>query len=86
MVAKTSEQPTDSRTDFKHVVRPIKAHGLPTMCQIYLKHLQDKLREVRLTGHDGIARALYAVVREQKFVVLRVFSKKSRKPHEGRPI
>lgn len=40
-----------------------------------VKHLEDKLWELRITGRDGISRAIY--VTATRMVILRVFIKKS---------
>jgi phage-related protein len=44
-----------------------------------VKHLQGKLWELRLTGRDGIARALYITAIGRSVVVVRVFMKKTQK-------
>jgi phage-related protein len=55
----------------------------PQACQSlgepHVKHLEDKLWELRLTGRDGIARALYVTAIGQRVVVVRAFVKKSQK-------
>jgi phage-related protein len=38
-----------------------------------------RLWEIRLTGRDGIARALYVTAGDRRVVVLRVFQKKTQK-------
>jgi phage-related protein len=45
----------------------------------HVKHLEGKLLELRLTGRDGIARALYVTEVGRRVVVVRAFVKKSRK-------
>ena len=44
-----------------------------------MKHLGDKLWELRVTGKDGIARAIYVTATGQRVVVVRIFVKKSQK-------
>jgi phage-related protein len=44
-----------------------------------VKHLEDKLWELRITGRDGIARAIYITVTGRKVVILRAFQKKTQK-------
>ena len=44
-----------------------------------MKHLEGKLWELRLTGRDGIARALYVTATGRRVVILRVFVKKTQK-------
>ena len=44
-----------------------------------VRHVQGPLWEMRLTGRDGVSRALYVTVRDRRVVVVRVFVKKTRK-------
>jgi phage-related protein len=43
----------------------------------HVKHLEGKLWEMRLTGRDGIARALYITARGMRVIVVRAFVKKT---------
>jgi phage-related protein len=45
----------------------------------HVKHLTGKLWEMRMSGRDGIARALYQAASGRRVVVLRVFIKKTPK-------
>jgi phage-related protein len=45
----------------------------------YVKHLEGRLWEMRMTGRDGISRASYVTASGRKVVVLRVFIKKMQK-------
>jgi phage-related protein len=45
----------------------------------YIKHIEDRLWEMRLRGRDGIARALYVTASGRRVVILRVFVKKTQK-------
>jgi|SRR5882757_45125 len=45
----------------------------------YVKHLEDKLWEMRMVGRDGIARAIYVTASGQRIVVLHAFVKKTEK-------
>ena len=42
-----------------------------------MKHLEGKLWEMRMTGRDGIARAIYVTARGQRVIVVRAFVKKT---------
>ncbi len=53
--------------------------GLEQVHEPYLKHLEDKLWEMRLKGKDGIARAIYMTAAGKRVVILRVFTKKTQK-------
>jgi phage-related protein len=45
----------------------------------HVRHLEGKLWEMRLTGRDGIARAVYVARTRQRLTVLHVFIKKTQK-------
>ena len=45
----------------------------------YVRHIQDKLWEIRGKGRSGIPRALYVTVLGRRLVILRVFVKKTPK-------
>jgi hypothetical protein len=49
----------------------------------YIKHVEDVLWEIRMKGKDGISRALYATVKPERVVVVRVFVKKTQKTPRG---
>ncbi len=57
----------------------IREHGLEKVREPYVKHLDDKLWEMRLMGRDGIARAIYVTASGRRIVVLRTFVKKTEK-------
>ena len=49
------------------------------MREPHVKHLEDKLWELRMTGRDGIARAIYFTAQERRLIVVRAFVKKTQK-------
>jgi phage-related protein len=53
--------------------------GLEGLGEPHVKHLEGKLWELRLTGRDGIARALYVTAIGRRVVVVRAFVKKTQK-------
>jgi len=53
--------------------------GLESLSEPHVKHLEGKLWELRLTGRDGIARALYITAIGRRVVVVRAFVKKTQK-------
>ena len=57
----------------------IESNGLASMREPYVKHLQDKLWEIRLSGRSGIARSLYVTVTGRRIVILRTFVKKTQR-------
>jgi phage-related protein len=44
-----------------------------------VKHIKDRVWELRMTGKDGIARAFYVTASGQRIVILHVFTKKTQK-------
>jgi phage-related protein len=71
--------PTDMRAKFERIVMLIRDHGLEKVREPYVKHLGDKLWEMRLMGRDGIARAIYVTASGRRVVILRTFVKKTEK-------
>ena len=57
----------------------IEAHGLDRVGAPHVKHLEGKLWELRITGRDGLARAIYVTATGRRVVVLHVFVKKTQK-------
>ena len=57
----------------------IEQLGLSAMREPYIKHLQGKLWEMRLTGRDGISRAIYVTMSGQRVIIVRAFRKKTQK-------
>jgi hypothetical protein len=56
----------------------IEAVGLERVGQPHVKHLQDKLWEMRFSGRDGIGRAIYVTATGRRVVVVHAFVKKTR--------
>jgi phage-related protein len=52
--------PEDMQARFLRLSDRIVQIGLESLGDPHVKHLEGKLWELRLTGRDGIARALYA--------------------------
>jgi phage-related protein len=64
---------------FLRLAERIASVGLESLSEPHVKHLEDKLWELRLTGRDGIARALYVTAIGRRVVVVRAFVKKTQK-------
>jgi phage-related protein len=64
---------------FARVVDLVVEHGPRQVGMPHIRHLEDKLWEMRLTGRDGIARAVYVARTGQRLIVLHVFIKKTQK-------
>ena len=71
--------PADIRASFERIVQLVEAMGLERVHEPYIKHLEDRIWEMRLRGRDGIARALYVTATGRRVVILRVFAKKTQK-------
>ena len=69
----------DLRAKFERIVTLIRSKGLQQVHEPYIKHLEDKLWEMRMIGRDGIARAIYVAASGQRVVVLHAFVKKTDK-------
>lgn len=48
-----------------------------------MKHLEGRLWEMRMTGRDGISRAIYVTALGRRVVVVRAFVKKTQKTPPG---
>jgi phage-related protein len=57
----------------------VQEQGLQALPSKAVKHLEDKLWELRITSRDGISRVIYVTVTGRRMVLLRAFVKKSQK-------
>ena len=57
--------------------------GLESLGEPHVKHLEGKLWDLRLTGRDGLARALYVTAVGRRVIVVRAFVKKTQKTPSG---
>lgn len=71
--------PVDMRARLERILLMIEAHGLNAMREPYVKHIEGKLWEMRMSGRDGIARAIYFTATGRLVVIARVFVKKTQK-------
>ena len=71
--------PLDMQARFNRIAQLIEAHGLERVHEPHVKHLEARLWEIRMTGRDGIARAVYVTASGRRVVVVRIFVKKSQK-------
>lgn len=82
VAAEIDALPSDMQARFLRLAERIAVAGLESLSEPHVKHLEGKLWELRLTGRDGIARALYVTAVGQRVVVVRAFAKKTQKtPH-----
>ncbi|WP_407168177.1 type II toxin-antitoxin system RelE/ParE family toxin [Bradyrhizobium sp. ORS 111] len=75
--------PVDMQARFIRLSERIIATGLESLGEPHVKHLIGKLWELRLSGRDGIVRALYVTASGRRVVVVRAFVKKSQKTPSG---
>ena len=71
--------PGDMQARFLRFAETIEQVGLHALPRDSVKHLEGKLWELRMTGRDGIARAIYVTAMGRRVVVVRVFIKKTQK-------
>ena len=83
VVEEIDDLPPDMRAKLDHIVRMIEELGLHQVREPYIKALRGKLWEIRITGRDGIARAIYVTVKKRRIVILHAFRKKTRKTPEA---
>ncbi|MGF6429324.1 MULTISPECIES: type II toxin-antitoxin system RelE/ParE family toxin [Bradyrhizobium] len=79
VVEEIAALPADMQARFIRLSERIAAAGLESLGEPHVKHLVGKLWELRLTGRDGIARALYVTAFGRRVVIVRAFVKKSQK-------
>ena len=71
--------PADMRARLSRLSNIIEQAGFEGLPRDSVKHLEDKLWELRIVGRDGISRAIYVTAAVRRVVVLRVFVKKTQK-------
>jgi phage-related protein len=79
VTAEVNALPDDMLAKLRRVGELIQAHGIDRMREPHVKHIEGRLWEIRLTGRDGIARALYLTAIGKRVVIVRVFMKKTQK-------
>jgi len=75
--------PIDMQARFNRIAQLIESHGLERVREPHVKHLEARLWEIRMTGRDGIARAIYVTASGKRVVVVRIFVKKTQKTPRG---
>lgn len=71
--------PDDVQARFRRIATLIEAIGLEHVSEPHVRHVEGKLWEMRASGRDGIARALYFSATGRVAVVVRAFVKKTQK-------
>ncbi|MEO6608670.1 MAG: type II toxin-antitoxin system RelE/ParE family toxin [Aestuariivirga sp.] len=77
--AEIGSLPLDMRARLARLTNMIEEHGLNALPRDSVKHLEDKLWELRITGKDGISRAIYVTASGRRVVIVRAFVKKTQK-------
>ena len=67
------------RARFARICGLSTAVGLERVGAPHVRHLTGPLWEMRLSGRDGIARAIYVAASGRRVVVVRAFVKKTRR-------
>jgi phage-related protein len=71
--------PADMRRRLDRWISVIGSAGLENLPPKAVKHLEDKLWELRITGRDGISRVIYATLIGRRVMLLRAFVKKTQR-------
>jgi phage-related protein len=71
--------PKDMQAAFLRLAERIEAVGLERIGHPHVRHLRDKLWEMRFSGRDGIGRAIYVAAHGRRVIVVHVFVKKTQK-------
>lgn len=71
--------PADMRARLGRMADLIESAGLLVLPRDWARPLGDKFWELRVTGKDGIARAIYVTASGQRVVIIRIFVKKTQK-------
>jgi phage-related protein len=79
VAAEVNGLPTDIRAKFLHIAEMMIAVGPQQMREPHVKPLRDKLWEMRMSGKEGIGRAIYILASDRRIVVLHAFVKKTQK-------
>lgn len=77
--AEIAELPGDLRARLTRIGLLIEDLGLERLREPYVRHLEGPLWEIRLSGKDRIARALYITASGRRVVIVRAFVKKTQK-------
>jgi phage-related protein len=79
VAAELDALPKDMRARFARLSTIIEQAGLAALPREAVRHLEGNLWELRMTGRDGISRAVYVTASGQRVVVVRAFVKKTQK-------
>ena len=77
--AEIAALPVALRARLLRLLETVESVGLEALRAPHVRHLDGKLRELRVRADGGIARGIYVTAVGRRVVVLHVFAKKSRK-------
>ena len=77
--AELRDLPADMQARFLRIVELLESRGPERVGEPHVKHLDGKLWEMRMTGRDGISRAIYVAVSGRRLLVARIFVKKTQR-------
>ena len=77
--AEFHDLPKDTQARFVRIAELIENYGLENVGMPHVRHLQDKLWEIRAKGKSGISRGIYVAFTGRRVVILRIFVKKTQK-------
>ena len=67
------------RAKLEHILALLQDYGPVYVREPYVKHLQNKLWEIRLKDKDGIGRVIYVLASKNRIVLLHAFIKKTQR-------
>jgi len=79
VAAEIAALPKDRGARLARLIKLIEDFGFQALPRESAKHLDGKLWELRVTGRDGISRAIYVTASGQRVVILRAFVKKTQR-------
>ena len=71
--------PLDMQRRLNQLIAVVESAGLAGLPPKAVKHLEDKLWELRITGRDGISRVIYVTLTGRRVMLLCAFVKKQQK-------
>lgn len=71
--------PKDIKARIINIVDLLAEHGPQNVREPYVKHIKEKLFEIRAKGKDNIARVFYFTMTGRQIVLLHGFIKKTQK-------
>lgn len=78
--------PKDIAARFQQIFKTVEDEGPAALTMPNAAYIRNAIWEFRAKGKDGIARGLFVSIKNNSYVILRFFVKKTRKtpPHEIR--